>query len=103
MLLDAEALRHFSGYPASDLASPADPGLIGRLAMHWRRNATNLGYMVGVLLMFKSLGVAKNRTLSKKFGDASVNSTAAQMIGAGSFEWFGPKSTQTVMWYYDTT
>ena len=52
--LDAEALRHFFGYPASDLANPADPSLIGRLAMGQVTQATDLGYMGIVLDMFKS-------------------------------------------------
>ncbi|GEO18402.1 hypothetical protein MAE02_60980 [Microvirga aerophila] len=51
--LDAEALRHFSEYPASNLASPADPGLMGRLAMRQVMQATDLSYIVIVLVMFE--------------------------------------------------
>jgi hypothetical protein len=52
--LDAEALRHFFGCPASDLANPADPSLMGRLAIRQVTQATDLGYVGIVLLMFKS-------------------------------------------------
>ena len=51
--LDAEALRQFFGCPASGLANPADPSLIGRLAMRQVTQATDLGYIGIVLVLFK--------------------------------------------------
>ena len=49
------ALRRFFGCPASNLASPADPSLIGRLAMCQVTYVTDFGYIGNVLLMFKGL------------------------------------------------